>query len=81
MRERRNGGARAVGVSLALRSVLLAYWSIVFAGANLFVIGYEEPSLRRRFGEPYDRYTEQVGRWLPRLTARGRIPPAGSEPS
>jgi len=71
-----------LGEVLLVRSLeLLAYWLIVFAGANLFVIGYEEPSLRRRFGEPYDRYTKQVGRWLPRLTARGRIPPAGSEPS
>jgi protein-S-isoprenylcysteine O-methyltransferase Ste14 len=45
---------------------LLIYWSIWFAGANLFVIGYEEPNLRRRFGPSYDAYTRQVGRWIPR---------------
>ena len=45
---------------------LLAYWAIWFAAVNLFVIGYEEPTLRRRFGESYERYTRDVGRWLPR---------------
>jgi protein-S-isoprenylcysteine O-methyltransferase Ste14 len=46
---------------------LLAYWAFWFLGANLFVIGYEEPTLRQRFGAAYDRYKEEVGRWLPRL--------------
>ena len=46
---------------------LLTYWAIWFIAVNLFVIGYEEPTLRRRFGESYDRYTRAVGRWLPRL--------------
>jgi len=35
--------------------------------ANLFVRLYEEPSLRRRFGESYNRYTQTVGRWIPRF--------------
>jgi protein-S-isoprenylcysteine O-methyltransferase Ste14 len=46
---------------------LLMYWAIWFVGVNLFVIGYEEPTLRRRFGVAYDRYREEVGRWLPRF--------------
>jgi len=44
---------------------LLAYWAIWFVAVNLFVMGYEEPTLRRRFGESYERYTREVGRWLP----------------
>ena len=36
-----------------------------FVAANLFVIGYEEPALRRRFGPAYDRYRATVGRWVP----------------
>src|SRR5262245_37016965 len=32
----------------------------------LFVVFYEEPTLRRQFGESYERYTERVGRWIPR---------------
>jgi protein-S-isoprenylcysteine O-methyltransferase Ste14 len=49
---------------------LLLYWAIWFACANLFVLGYEEPTLRQRFGASYDRYQTEVGRWLPRLYAR-----------
>lgn len=46
---------------------LLLYWAIWFLVVNLFVIGYEEPTLRRRFGSSYETYAQQVGRWLPRL--------------
>lgn len=51
---------------------LLLYWAIWFLVVNLFVIGYEEPTLRRRFGSSYETYAQQVGRWLPRLrSSRG----------
>ncbi|MGH7674636.1 MAG: methyltransferase family protein [Gemmatimonadales bacterium] len=57
-----------LGELLLTRSrALLLYWAIWFLAVNLFVIGYEEPTLRRRFGESYERYTRQVGRWLPRI--------------
>ena len=46
---------------------LLEYWVLWFIVVNLVVIGYEEPSLHRRFGVPYGQYTQQVGRWVPRL--------------
>jgi len=36
---------------------------------NMFVIGYEEPNLRRRFGDAYDQYTARIGRWIPRRPA------------
>lgn len=52
---------------LSRSSALLVYWVIWFTVVNLFVIGYEEPTLRRRFGSSYESYTQQVGRWLPRL--------------
>jgi protein-S-isoprenylcysteine O-methyltransferase Ste14 len=38
---------------------------------HLFVIGYEEPTLRRRFGEEYAEYVRTVGRWMPRPPGRG----------
>jgi protein-S-isoprenylcysteine O-methyltransferase Ste14 len=44
---------------------LLLYWAVWFLGANLFVLGYEEPTLRRRFGTAYEQYVRNVGRWLP----------------
>ena len=46
---------------------LLAYWAIWFAAVNLLVIGYEEPTLRQKFGASYERYSQTVGRWLPRF--------------
>ena len=46
---------------------LAAYGLVVAAGFHLFVVLYEEPALRRRFGHEYDQYRGQVGRWLPRL--------------
>ena len=56
------------GEVLLTRSVgLLTYWLIWFVLVNLFVIGFEEPMLRRQFGDAYDRYTRTVGRWIPRI--------------
>jgi protein-S-isoprenylcysteine O-methyltransferase Ste14 len=52
---------------------LLLYWGIWFAAVNLFVIGYEEPTLRRQFGPSYEHYTRTVGRWIP--SSRWRKPP------
>lgn len=53
---------------LIIRSTpLLIYWSVWFVAVNLFVIGYEEPTLRRRFGAGYEEYVRRVGRWIPRL--------------
>jgi len=56
-----------LGEALLARSQALAiYWAIWYVFVNLFVIGYEEPTLRRQFGSSYDAYTQQVGRWIPR---------------
>jgi protein-S-isoprenylcysteine O-methyltransferase Ste14 len=57
-----------LGEALLIRSVALAiYWAVWFAAANVFVLGYEEPALRRRFGPSYDEYSRKVGRWIPKL--------------
>src|SRR5688572_11541923 len=37
---------------------LLGYWAAWFLAANVFVIGFEEPTLRRQFGETYRHYTD-----------------------
>ncbi len=55
-------------VMLTFSRPLLAYWVIWFVIVNLFVMGYEEPTLRDQFGDEYDRYPRNVGRWIPRLT-------------
>ena len=57
-----------LGEALAIGSkALLGYWLVFFLLANAFVIGYEEPNLRERFGESYERYVRSVGRWIPRV--------------
>ena len=52
---------------LTRSGALLVYWVVFFVCASLFVRGYEEPYLRRQFGASYERYTHEVGRWIPRL--------------
>jgi protein-S-isoprenylcysteine O-methyltransferase Ste14 len=64
--------AIVLGEALLTRSpAIVVYWAVWFLCANLFVIGYEEPTLRRQFGASYDDYTKQVGRWVPKAHARG----------
>lgn len=45
---------------------LFIYAAVVFSFFHLFVIFYEEPALRQKFGESYRRYGETVPRWVPR---------------
>jgi protein-S-isoprenylcysteine O-methyltransferase Ste14 len=40
------------------------------AVAHLFVVVYEEPTLRHRFGLPYVAYLALVNRWLPKRPSR-----------
>ncbi len=55
-----------LGETLLFESMpLLGYTGLVFLLFNLFIRLYEEPYLRRQFGEGYERYCEKVGRWLP----------------
>lgn len=63
------GGALALaGAALFYRSLfLLAYGSIFLLAACLFVLLYEEPTLRRTFGPDYETYCHSVHRWLPHI--------------
>jgi protein-S-isoprenylcysteine O-methyltransferase Ste14 len=54
---------------------LLLYAAGLAAAFHLFIVGYEEPRLRARFGKPYVAYCHAVSRWLPR---RPRSGPAGT---
>jgi len=47
--------------------VAIAVVVAVGIGVHLFVILYEEPTLRRQFGAEYEEYCRNVPRWWPRL--------------
>ena len=45
---------------------LLIYSIFVFIATHLFIVLYEEPALRKRFGGSYEDYLKRVPRWIPR---------------
>ncbi|MEZ4388068.1 MAG: DUF998 domain-containing protein [Candidatus Krumholzibacteriia bacterium] len=66
-------GVALVGTALWFGSgVLLAYVGLLFLVVERFVLGYEEPTLRRLFGADYDGYCAAVGRWWPGRPAPAR---------
>ena len=61
--------ATIVGQALLLgQLVLLPYVAAFAAAVAAFVRWYEEPALRRRFGEEYEAYRRAVPGWWPRRT-------------
>ena len=45
---------------------LVIYGGFVWLITHLFVVVYEEPTLRRKFGDEYDEFCANVPRWIPR---------------
>jgi protein-S-isoprenylcysteine O-methyltransferase Ste14 len=64
-----------IGAALTLGGAALFYQSLpmlIYVGAflvitHLFVVLYEEPTLRRTFGPEYEAYCHRVKRWWPGL--------------
>jgi protein-S-isoprenylcysteine O-methyltransferase Ste14 len=62
-----------IGAGLALAGAalfyeswrLLGYTGFFFLATHLFVVGYEEPTLRQSFGQEYEAYRRKVRRWWP----------------
>jgi protein-S-isoprenylcysteine O-methyltransferase Ste14 len=54
------GRANMVVIAIACAAVL---------GVALFVMLYEQPTLRRKFGADYEEYCRNVRPWIPRLRA------------
>jgi protein-S-isoprenylcysteine O-methyltransferase Ste14 len=65
------GAALAVaGAALFYQSIqLLAFVAGFVLITHLFVLLYEEPTLRRLFGPEYASYCQRVHRWLPSMQA------------
>jgi protein-S-isoprenylcysteine O-methyltransferase Ste14 len=49
--------------------LLIAAVATLAFGIHLFVVFYEEPTLRGKFGAAYEEYCRNVHRWLPRPRA------------
>ena len=61
-------GTALAGAALCYQSpALLGYTGLFFLVTHLFVVWYEEPTLRRTFAAEYRTYCRQVFRWRPRL--------------
>jgi protein-S-isoprenylcysteine O-methyltransferase Ste14 len=56
-------GEAAIYRSLAVAAYVVAMLTTV----HLFVVFYEEPTLRRQFGEQYEKYCQNVPRWIPKF--------------
>ena len=48
---------------------LMAYAAAIWLGFHLFVLAYEEPTLRQSFPDDYAAFFAAVPRWIPRLRA------------
>ena len=58
-----------LGQGLVLGNLtLLEYGGLVWLLFHLFVLVYEEPTLRASFGSEYKKFCAEVPRWIPRFT-------------
>lgn len=61
-------GIAVVGAAMFYQSLaLFAYAPVFLLSMHVLVISYEEPVLRRMFGDEYSAYCQAVGRWWPRV--------------
>jgi protein-S-isoprenylcysteine O-methyltransferase Ste14 len=57
-----------LGEAVGLGLPALLIWAAAFLAVNaIYMPLFEEPGLKRRFGEDYETYAANVPRWLPRL--------------
>lgn len=48
-------------------AVMAGYAAAAFVVFHLFILGYEEPTLRKKFGPSYEAYCRTVPRWVGRV--------------
>ena len=66
-------GLVIAGQCLAFRSLSLVVWLALFTVAvTVFVVGYEQPTLRAQYGASYDAYRRSVPAVVPRVRRRAR---------
>ena len=61
--------AAIVGQSILYRNFYVLLYAVgMILVAHIFVVLYEEPTLRRQFGGEYEQFCRSVPRWLPKLS-------------
>jgi protein-S-isoprenylcysteine O-methyltransferase Ste14 len=59
-------GMTIAGAAVFYESLSISiYTCLFFLITHLFVVFYEEPTLRRTFGDEYEEYFRRVRRWMP----------------
>jgi len=62
-----DAGMTLAGAALYYESLSIFFYAcLFFLVTHLFVVLYEELTLRRTFGDEYDAYFRRVRRWLPK---------------
>ena len=62
-----SAGLALAGAGIFYESIpLLGYAALFLVITHLFVVLYEEPTLRRTFDTDYEAYCRRVGRWWPK---------------
>jgi protein-S-isoprenylcysteine O-methyltransferase Ste14 len=59
-----------------LTTMMLIMIASLWCALMLFIIGFEEPTLRAKFGEDYIEYCKHVRRWIPRFKPFDNTPRA-----
>jgi protein-S-isoprenylcysteine O-methyltransferase Ste14 len=60
-------GMTIAGAAVFYESLSISiYAGLFFIITHLFVVLYEEPTLRRTFGDEYEAYFRRVRRWIPK---------------
>lgn len=58
-------GLVLLGWAVSFNNVALyIYTALVVTGFHLFIVFYEEPWLKRKYGSDYEEYTKGTPRWL-----------------
>jgi protein-S-isoprenylcysteine O-methyltransferase Ste14 len=64
-------GMSLAGAALYYQSLsILIYTALFYLITHLFVVLYEEPTLRRTFGDEYEAYFRRVRRWIPKRSKK-----------
>jgi protein-S-isoprenylcysteine O-methyltransferase Ste14 len=59
-----------------LTITMLVMIAALWLATTIFIITFEEPTLRSKFGDDYAAYCRNVRRWIPRLRPFDNSPPA-----